>query len=60
MFNTRNKSGISMHPCIILSLYIYTYVRQCIFTAVYTIHQAKAILTIELQDLSSKYAEEIH
>jgi hypothetical protein len=23
MFNTRNKSGISAHPCIILSLYIY-------------------------------------
>ena len=23
MFNTRNKSGISAHPCIILSIYIY-------------------------------------
>ena len=29
MFNTRNKSGISAHPCIILHIYIF-YTNVCI------------------------------
>jgi hypothetical protein len=37
MFNTRNKSGISAHPCIILYLFIWIYMINYIYVYLYWI-----------------------